>query len=147
MVKTDGSWRLALDKQRKLRKRGAEVLWERVKLMVQCYEDEEFRSWVFGQGTNPEKFMDEELKDTGWEFSTLSSVFRECPEKEDWLANDFRVLIAQAKAKQRKEREVETDKIKWKARALAAEKECERLRAELDSLKKSLEIVAGAKCA
>ncbi len=141
------NWRTALDQQRKLKARGAELLWDRVKLLVQCYDDEDFRAWVFDQGSNELDYLDEELSDVAASFLTLAAVLKQYPNKEDWVRHNIRELIALVLDAERDKRKAEADpRISWKERALAAEREIERLKAEVAGLKKSLEIVAGARC-
>lgn len=141
------TWAVALEQQRKLRKKGSEMLFDRVKLLVKCYEDQEFRNWVASQETNEYDFLDEELSDTAASFLTLKAVMDEHPKREDWVRHNIRDLIALVLEAEREKKKRDGDhRISWKERALAAEKECERLRAELESTKKSLEIVASAKC-
>ena len=141
-------WEVKMHEARELRKQGAGLLYDRVALLVACYDDPEFRQYHADNGTNELDFLDEELSDTAVTFMAFKSVFAAYPDREDWVRHNIRELIAltlEAEAEARK-RENEQKRPSWKERALAAEKECKRLRAELDSMRKSLEIVAAAKC-
>jgi squalene cyclase len=141
-------WEVKLHEAREMRKRGAELLFDRVVLLVECYEDEQFRAWCSETETNDVDYLDEELSDTAAAFMTLKAVLHQYPTRDEWVKHNIRVLIAQVLQEQAEatKRDGEEKRISWKERALAAEKECERLRAELANMKESLGIVAGAKC-
>lgn len=140
-------WEQKMHEARELRKQGAAILFDRVTLLVACYEDEEFRAWHAEQGTDELDYLDSELSDTAVGFLALRSVLVAYPERKQWVLHNIRDLIAltlEAEAESRK-RDNETKRQSWKERALAAEAECERLRAEVMGLKESLGIVASAK--
>jgi hypothetical protein len=141
-------WELKMNSAREMRKQGAGLLYDRVELLIACYEDEEFRAWHAENGTNEVDFLDEEMNDTAVGFLAFRSVFAAYPQRDQWINHNIRELIAltmEAEAESRK-RECDTKRTSWKERALAAEAECERLRGEKAELEKALDIVAGAKC-
>lgn len=138
------NWQSRLKKARKLRKQGSEVLYERINLLCQCYEEEGFREWCETQGVNDIDYLDEELNDTAATFLTLKAVLAEHPRREDWVQNNIRDLIAKAiEAEKSRMKANEIHRVSWKQRAIEAERECERLRAELRGLKESLASFAG----
>lgn len=149
MSKKKSKWELKLHEAREMRKRGSELLFDRVSLLVACYDDDAFRSWCSETETNEVDYLDAELNDTAATFMTLKAVLHQYPVREEWVKHNIRDLIAQVLAEQaeKTKRERENPKPTWKERALAAEAECERLRAELANMKESLGIVASAKCA
>ena len=139
-------WELALREARELRKKGSEILYERVVLLNQCFDDPDFRAWCDEQGTNGADYLDEELSDWAVDFMTLRAVLQSHPSREEWVKHNIRELIAMAieSAKHAKGDDAKP-RQSWKARCSELEKECERLRAELASLQKTLEIVVSAK--
>lgn len=143
---TKKKWELKLHQARELRKQGSEILFDRITLLVACYDDEGFRKWCADSETDELNYLDEEVSDVAATFLTLKAVLAEFPTKEEWLKHNIRVMIATVIANQKDAREETMDRPKWKERALAAEAECERLRSEIAQLKESLQIVAGAKC-
>lgn len=149
MTTKQKKWEMKVHEQRAIRVHCAELLYDRVKLLCECYDDSEFRRYHEDMGTNELDFLDDELSDTAASFLTLKAVMIAHSEKEEWNKHNIRDLIALVlKAEEdRKQREGEEKRVSWKERALAAERECERLRAELANMKESLGIVAGAKCA
>ena len=135
-------WEVNMHEARELRKKGAGLLFDRVALLIACYDDKEFRAWHEANGTNELDFLDEELSDTAVGFLSFRAVMASNPNREDWIKHNVRDLIATtmaAEAENRK-RDNEGKRISWKDRALAAEAECERLRAEVASMKESLVI-------
>jgi hypothetical protein len=148
MMAKKSKWEVKMHEARELRKQGAGLLFDRVSLLVACYEDDEFRSWHADNGTNELDFLDEELSDTAVGFMTFRSVLAAYPSRDDWLRHNVRELIALTieAENEGKKRERDQARPSWKERALAAEAECERLRAEIANMKESLGIVAAAKC-
>ena len=63
MAKTK-KWEVKMHEARELRKKGAGLLFDRVALLIACYDDGEFRAWHQASGTNELDFLDEELSDT-----------------------------------------------------------------------------------
>ena len=147
MAKTK-KWEVNMHEARELRKKGAGLLYDRVALLIACYDDKEFRAWHEANGTNELDFLDEELSDTAVGFLSLKAVMASNPNREDWIKHNVRDLIATTMAAEAesKKRDREDTRISWKQRALAAEAECERLRGEVANMKESLGIVASAKC-
>lgn len=145
MAKLDVSakWELKMGRQRELRKKGAELLFERVQLLVQCYDDPEFRSFCEQNSIVDLDYMDNELEDTAANFLTLRAVYEAYPTALEWKKHNIRDLIAEVLASTKKTREP-GQKQSWKERALAAEKMCEQLRAEIRILEKTIEL-SGAK--
>jgi hypothetical protein len=147
MTQSVEKWEKKLHEARELRKRGAAVLYQRVALLVVVYEDAEFRRYHADAGTNELDFLDEELSDTAANFLTLKAVYDSHPQEADWVKHNVRDLIALAMQKPGTPKDNVAPRVSWKDRAEAAERECERLRAELASIKESLGIVASARCA
>ena len=141
-------WEVKLHEAREMRKRGSELLFDRVSLLVACYDDEAFRAWCAENETDELDYLDTELNDTAANFMTLKAVLHQYPVREEWVKHNIRDLIAQVIAEQaeKTKRERENPKPTWKERALLAEAECERLRAEVASMKESLGIVASSRC-
>lgn len=136
-------WEVKMHEARELRKKGSELLFDRVSLLADCYEDEDFRSWHEANGTNELDFLDEELSDTAASFLTLLAVLKTYPDRESWVKHNIRDLIAEVIEMDKKPRERTVPS--WKEKCLAAEKECERLRVENASLKETLTLCVGAK--
>jgi hypothetical protein len=128
---------------RELRKKGSELLFDRVTLLNECYEDEDFRAWHAEHGTNELDFLDDELSDTAASFLTLRAVLKAFPDRNDWVKHNIRDMMAEAIESDKKPRERLTPS--WKEKCIAAEKECERLRAENASLKETLRLCIGVK--
>ena len=137
-------WELRMNKAREMRVQGSKLLHSRVELLVSCYNDTDFRLWHAEHGTNELDFLDFELSDTAASFLTLKAVLDAYPDSEAWSKHNIRDLIAEVMAS--KKRDNETNRISWKERALAAEAECERLRAENATIKELMSSVASAKC-
>lgn len=145
---TKMKWELRMNKAREMRVQGSKLLHSRVELLVSCYNDTGFRSWHAEHGTDELDFLDFELSDTAASFLTLKAVLDAYPDSEAWSKHNIRDLIAEVMAKEMdaKKRDNETNRISWKERALAAEAECERLRAENTTIKELMSSVASAKC-
>lgn len=125
-----GKWEVKMEKQRDLKKRGIEALHERVKLLVECFDDLEFLSWCEESSTNELDYLDKECEDVGYDFLTLRDVFNDYPEVEDWRSRGLRSLLADIIRKDKKEGPAKK-RTNWKAKAEELEKECSRLKGEL----------------
>jgi hypothetical protein len=131
-------WEQKMNQQRELRKRGSEVLYERVHLLVEVYNDIRFREWCEECKVVDLDYLDEEVSDVATNFLTLKAVLDTYPDVESWKKHNIRDLLAEALSASKSDRK-EREKISWKERCLAAERECERLRAELELTQKILE--------
>lgn len=130
---TKKTWRVLMKDQRDMRKKGIALLYERVKLLVAIYEDAEFVAYCADAGFNELDQMDAELSDIGVSFLTLKAVLNQYPRVEEWQGGNIREMIAAVIDSQKTERARQVPS--WKERALAAEKECERLHGEVESLR------------
>ena len=147
------NWRTKLKSQRELKSQGAGLLYQRVVLLVEIYRDQQFSEWCDGQEVNDVDELDKELEDVDIDFISLMKMLEIFPDEEQWRKRPLRILVAEALNIQPKpSREGVADRISWKDRALAAEKECERLRAMLDvanarlsQLEEALAIVSSGK--
>lgn len=135
-------WELKMHEARELRKQGSELLFDRVNLLTECYEDADFRAWHESNQTNDLDFLDGELSDTAATFLTLHAVLMKYPDRESWIKHNIRDLIAEVIELDKKPRERNVPS--WKEKCIAAEKECERLRVENASLKETLSLCVGA---
>jgi hypothetical protein len=127
---------MKMSTQRELRKQGIQLLFDRVKLLVEIETDPEFVVWCEEMGVAVFDALDEELTDVACEYLTLRAVMDAHPAVGDWRKGDLRQLIAATLQKDKRERTRETPS--WKERCLAAEKECERLRGEVNTLRARL---------
>lgn len=127
------SWRLSLRNARELRKQGAGMLFERVQLLVKVFDDDEFKGYCEESGSEPLELLDAELTDVACSFVTARAVLDHFPKVDDWVNGDLRKMIAQIQKEGRRSRD-DQQRPSWKDRALAAERECERLKAEMASL-------------
>lgn len=139
---TKKSWKVDLNEARAMRKQGAELLHQRVSLLVKVYNDPAFQAHCAETEVNDLDFVDNELADTAATFLTLKAVLDAYPNAEDWSKHNIRDLIATVIESQKKPSGRQT--MSWKEKCLAAEKECERLRAENESQRKILEMYAVA---
>ncbi len=146
MAMKQKKWEMKMHEQRELRKAGAELLHQRARLLVACYEDNEFRAWCESTGKNDLDVLDEELADVAIGFLTLKTVLEKYPDADIWRVRNIRELVAEVIDSQKSERKT-SERIGWKERCLAAEKECERLRGELAALNKALEISGALRAA
>lgn len=139
-------WELKLKEARDLRSKGASMLFDRVSLLVECYNDPSFRKWHADNNLNELDVLDKEVSDvSGSTFLTVKAVFERFPDREDWVQSGFRDLTAKLMLEKKVDKQ--STRVSWKDRALVAERENERLKAEIAQLKESIGIVAGAKCA
>lgn len=131
-------WEMKMNEQRDLRRQGITLLFQRVKLLIEVYNDAAFRGWCEQNKVVELDYLDAELSDVAACFLTLKSVMESYPNESDWQSKNIRELMAEAIESQKTDRQG-AERISWKERCLAAEKECERLRAENATLRSLLE--------
>lgn len=124
------NWRTRMKKQRDLKQKGSQILWQRVKLLIEIEEDSEFHDWCNDQGVDVYEQLDQEVAEINGSYLMLKAVMDAYPEEAAWEKR-LDVLIAEVRNRQKKPRK-DRESISWKERALAAERECERLRGELE---------------
>lgn len=100
-----------MNKQRDLKREGASLLFDRMLLLIDCYNDEEFKEWCKANGEGRVDYLNRELSDTGQAFLHLKTLMEHFPNREDWLTKSFRVMTAAVIQKQqeelRKQREID----------------------------------------
>lgn len=134
------NWQLKMHKAQALRKEGTTTLFERVKLLCECYADEQFTLWCEDQKTNPEDYLDGEVSDFCSSFLTVKAVYDANRNVDSWHRHGFAYLAHEIAESIKKPA---SRGVSYKSMYEAAQKEIERLRAEIQTLKESLEIVSG----
>ena len=137
------NWRMRMHEQRELKKMGTAVLYERVLLLIEIEKDPQFTAWCEQQGVAVLDQLDDELADVAFEYLTLKAMMEQYPTIEEWQAVSLRQMVAQYILDTKPERKPKST-LSWKERCLAAEKECERLRAENNTLRARLTEVQSA---
>lgn len=120
-----------MEEQRNLREKGSQMLHKRVKLLIEIEHDPEFIARCVDEKVNHLDELDAEVAEINASYLTLKAVMDHYPKEADWVKR-LSSLIAEIKESQKRKRGVDPDRISWKERCLAAEKECERLRADLN---------------
>ena len=136
------SWRMKLHDARQLKKQGTQVLFDRVKLLCECYADAEYRRWCEDQGEAVEDQLDAEVSDFCQSFLTVKAVYDANGDVDAWQRHGFAYLAHEVAESQRKE---SRPGISYKQLYQQALKEIERLRAEIETFKETLAIVSVAR--
>lgn len=97
-------WRQLMADVKALREAGQASLYDRVKKLIEIYEDQEFRDDCARTGQNPEDRVNAELSDTGQKFDRLCAMIRRFPNKDDWKKGDIEKLAARAALMDQEER-------------------------------------------
>ena len=139
------SWRTKMEEQRQLRSQGAEVLYDRMKLLREIENDDAFGSWCDDHGKLPIDELDNELGDVGYGFNDLTTVMEHYPEKSDWSKKLTSLIAAVMEAERAKRKEARGEsgtRTSWKEIAEerqlqidALERECEKLRGAIEELR------------
>lgn len=127
------SWRVFMEEQRKLRKKGAALICQRIKLLQTIEKDQGFVAWCEDTGTNTYAVLDEELMDVGFDYLTLSKVLECFPSEESWQDRPLQKLVAEAVLQKKTRKRDTREAVSWKTKALELQKENERLRGLLEA--------------
>lgn len=87
------NWSQKLAEQRAMRVKGAEMVWERTKLLIAVYEDDEFLAHCEYIEKDPIAVLDEELADTCATFTALRLVLKKFPAKQQWKEKRLDQLV------------------------------------------------------
>ena len=111
-------WEIKMNKQREMKRDGAGLLFDRMQLLIECYNDPEFKTWCQQNNDSRVDFLNRELEDVGQEFLHMKTLTDRFPNREDWVGTSVRKMTAQVIAEQqderRKQREAEAVKPKQK---------------------------------
>lgn len=126
------SWRLKMKEQRDLRSRGSELLYERVKLLMDVEADPDFTAYCDEQGVEPLDELDNEVAEIAASFATLKEVMRVYPKKSSWTKR-LSAMILEIKESQKAARSgKEVERVNWRELAIERQKEIEHLRRDLE---------------
>jgi hypothetical protein len=128
------NWRTKLNLARDLKKRGIQLLFERMTVLAQVHDDPEFRAWCAAENRDLYNELDHDVDDTAATFMTLKAVLDHFPNREDWQTKGLPTMIAEIQVKQRAERKPR-ETVSHKQRADDAEKLVEQLQDEVDRLR------------
>jgi hypothetical protein len=134
------AWGTKLHEAQTLRKQGASMLHQRVKLLVEIHRDSEFQAWCVENSITALDYLDDHLEDVGFDFITLESVLRSHPTAEEWQKHNIRQLCAMVKESQRKAKEP-VERINWRKRAEDLERDNAILKARLEEMEKMVELI------
>jgi len=142
-------WSQSIAKARELRRKGAGLLWDRVKILIGVYKDSDFLAHCDSLDRNAEDVLDDELSDTCSEFLPLKITMEYFPEKNDWLNTKIDVLRAKAEEMCKKSRhdgeEITRDRPSWKERYMELKRKYDASQIEWqlkhDALQKSHDVM------
>jgi len=120
-----------------LRKQGASVLHQRIGLLMEIHDDEEFQGWCRDSDIVALDYLDSHLEDVGFNFLTLKAVHEEYPDCKSWQKHNVRELCALVIASQRKKGD-KPDRKNWRKIAEALERENAILNARIGEMEKFL---------
>lgn len=123
------NWRVKMKDQRAKKKQGIQLLFDRVKLLIEIKSDPEFLSDCESRNVEPLDEIENEVSDVGHPFGVLESVMTRYPKKADW-SKKLTVLIAEIIEKQKRG---PINRPKYKDVATRQEKTIEKLQQELKS--------------
>lgn len=102
-------WEMKLKKVDDLIARSNASLFDRVKLLVDVYNDPEFMAHHKGDIDAAEYMLDSKLGDYAMSFMQARCLFNRFPQRAHWIGNPIRKMLAEAMdadRSERKEREV-----------------------------------------
>lgn len=97
-------WEIKMNKQRELKKEGAGLLFDRMQLLIECYNDERFKEWCRDNNDTRVEYLNRELSDIGQEFLHLKTLVDHFPKRDQWTAKSVREMTAAVMVAQQEER-------------------------------------------
>ena len=143
----DKSWRVIMEDQRKLKKKGAAMVFDRISLLKQVHDDVSFRSWCDEQQIGIYDYLDTEVDDINCGgYLSLVRVLSEHPAKHEWTGKSLRTLIAETiKADHPLTEEQQGNRNDWKGECEKLRKELIRASARIEELERVVELMAGTR--
>lgn len=135
-MSTMKAYKRRLLEEAELRQHGTTVLYDRVRLLVSVFDDQEFRDELDLDDVQASEWLDKKVNDTCTTFGVLRRVFEVFPDKEHWTTRNIRTLIAEVRDYDKTTRRAAQDKPVARQRTTAEDyrrlkQECERLKKEL----------------
>src|SRR3990172_6153513 len=84
MEKTTDNWKVNMESQRKLKRKGALMIRERIGLLIAIDQDDEFFAWCDANATSTLDELDKELDDVGFDFLLLKKVYETITDAKQW---------------------------------------------------------------
>lgn len=130
-------WKQKMLEARKLRGKTAGIVWQRVKLLVEVFDDQDYRSdnGDLDDMAAAEK-LSGELGDVAADFFMLRRVLDRMPLKSDWEGKDLRKMIAEVRELDKKD----DNKEPRSPRRTATVKQLDGVQQERDVAEKRLTI-------
>lgn len=132
--KRNATWSQKMSQTRQMRSEGASLLYDRVKLYEEIYEDDEYRDNCLAREVNPEDELDHECADTCCTFLELLAVMESFPRQSQWTGGHLKVMLAETLAVQSRSTTAARAKRNtknWKEIAAEREREIVALREQL----------------
>lgn len=144
------SWTQKLAAQRDLRSKGAAMIWERMKILMEVYKDDEFLGHCEENERNAIDLLDDEVADTCTDFLSLKATIECFPDQAQWQRERLDQLVAKAIEMRRKKDARDREPVpSWKERYLelkkkfdALEHDHELLRVRFDEVSRIFELQA-----
>lgn len=151
-------WQVNYDSAMKMAKDGKGDIYDRVVLLTEVYEDDEFTKEMARRGTSPGVFLNSAVDETFATFSELYAMLKTFPNRKQWIGGDLRSMRAalvenldkkrkDKEDKRRKDQEKDPDhgtsnpvnRLSWKEKYLDMHRKYETLLARYRQLEKNYE--------
>lgn len=126
------TWSQKLATQREMRSKGAALIYDRMKILLEVFKDEEFLNHCMERERNAADLLDEEVADTCTDFLSLKCVIEYFPDKAIWQKERLDQLVAKSLEMRRKKDNKETHHAvpSWKERYTELKKKFDSLEHE-----------------
>jgi len=141
--KNEKTWTMKMAEVDELISHDAGSLYDRVKLLIEIYEDSEFRAHCKARQEDPHTILDDKVGDTVSDFVTLTEVMERFPAKKQWEGNRLQKMIAEIRETDRLRRaeiagKSNGQRTSWKEEYEALKKRYEAL--EIENLQLRTEV-------
>lgn len=128
------NWRNKLDAARALAKQGAALVYDRVVLLRDVYDDAAFLNDCDRRDASPLEELNDEVADTAMTFVTLQAMLDKFPNREDWEARRLQDMAAEIVVARSKTKSKDAGRLSWK-------KKYQQLLSEFEALQRKHEIL------
>lgn len=137
------TWSQKLATQRELRSKGAAMIYDRMKILLEVYKDDEFLNHCVELERNAADVLDDEVADTCADFLSLKCAMDYFPEKSQWQKERLDQLVAKSlEMRRKKDKDTHHAVPSWKERYTELKKKFDALEHDHSILKVRFEEVS-----
>tara|TARA_R100001086_G_scaffold245991_1_gene177644 strand:- start:158 stop:601 length:444 start_codon:yes stop_codon:yes gene_type:complete len=133
----NGNWKMKLKQAREMRVSASEALFERVKLLVEIFESDDYQQYCRDEQLDEMAELDGAVDDFSGSFATVMAVYKMNPDQDAWRKHGYRYLLAEYRQELADNRP-KKERINWRHRYEEAQNTIIMLQGQVKSLREQV---------